>query len=86
VSFKLRGEEVVGEITEIMEAEESAKVKVDNKVFRVKFEALTVVEETVEPEPEDVPEEPVEEVVDEKPKARSSKPTKSAKKVVKRKR
>ncbi len=61
VSFKLKGEEVEGEVVEILEDENAARVKYEDRIYKIKAEMLTLVEE-VPTEPEEEPEpEPEEE-------------------------
>jgi hypothetical protein len=65
VSFVLKGNDVEGEVVEVLEATEEARVKTDDgKVYRLKVEKLTLIEETpTEPtsEEEAIPEEPASE-------------------------
>ena len=62
VKFDWKGEELEGEVKEILEDEEKVKVKVGNKIYPVKADKISLVEEEpAEEESEEVPEEPEEE-------------------------
>lgn len=60
VTFEYKGKELSGEVKEILEDTEEAKVKAEGKIFRIKVDKLTLVEE-VAAEEEPTPEEPAEE-------------------------
>jgi len=74
VSFSVKGEEVVGEVAMILEDEDSAKVKVGKKLYKVKADKLTLVDAEPEEdlaeevvEEEEIPEEPAKKVTKKKP-------------------